>query len=75
MSVLLISSRARQRAQVSTEHVTNHRAVRETLLKRGIQPELLAAAEDVKKVERRLASEEKRSLKNPDCLAGDDDLH
>jgi DNA-damage-inducible protein D len=58
---------------VSTEHVTNHRAVRDTLLRRGIRPESLPAAEDVKKVERRLASEEKKSLKNPECLEGDDD--
>jgi hypothetical protein len=58
---------------VSAEHVTNHRAVRDTLVKRGIQPGSLPAAEDVKKVERRLASEEKKSLKNPDCLPGDED--
>ena len=32
------------------------------------RPESLPAAEDVKKVERRLASEEKKSLKNPDAL-------
>ena len=31
-------------------------------------PESLPPAEDVKKVERRLASEEKKSLKNPDGL-------
>jgi len=36
-------------------------AVRKTLLERGIRPETLPAAEDVKKVERRLASEEKKS--------------
>jgi hypothetical protein len=39
-----------------------------TLLERGIRPESLPAAEDVKKVERRLATEEKKSLKNPDAL-------
>jgi len=47
---------------------TNSQAVRKTLLERGIRPESLPAAEDVKKVERRLASEEKKSLKNPDAL-------
>jgi len=53
---------------ISSEHVTNNEAVRKTLLERGIRPESLPAAEDVKKVERRLASEEKKSLKNPDAL-------
>jgi DNA-damage-inducible protein D len=53
---------------ISQEHVTNNKAVRNTLLERGIRPESLPPAEDVKKVERRLASEEKKSLKNPDAL-------
>jgi len=51
---------------IETEHVENNQAVREMLLDRGIVPESLPAAEDVKKVERRLASEEKKSLKRPD---------
>lgn len=54
--------------QVSSEHVTNNKAVRQTLLNRGIRPESLPPAEDVKKVERRLSSEEKKALKNPDRL-------
>jgi DNA-damage-inducible protein D len=53
---------------ISREHITNNEAVRKTLLERGIRPESLPPAEDVKKVERRLASEEKKSLKNPDGL-------
>ena len=53
---------------ISREHVTNNEAVRNTLLERGIRPESLPAAEDAKKVERRLASERKKSLKNPDGL-------
>lgn len=53
---------------VSSEHITNNAAVRKTLLDRGIRPESLPPAEDVKKVERRLASEDKKSLKNPDGL-------
>jgi hypothetical protein len=53
---------------LSREHITNTQAVRKTLLERGIRPEFLPAAEDVKKVERRLASEDKKSLKNPDAL-------
>ena len=54
------------------EHETSHEAVRHTLLERGIRPESLPAAEDVKKVERRLASEEKKSLKNPEVLGSED---
>ena len=53
---------------ISNEHITNNEAVRKTLLERGIRPESLPAAEDVKKVERRLASEDKKSRKNPDAL-------
>ena len=34
------------------------------LIDRGIQPELMPPAEDVKKVERRLNSEQKKALKN-----------
>ena len=52
--------------QISREHVTNNQAVRDTLLNRGIRPESLPPAEDVKKVERRLTSDEKKALKNPD---------
>ena len=57
--------------QISREHVTNNQAVRETLLSRGIRPEGLPASEDIKKVERRLSSDEKKALKNPDTLEGE----
>lgn len=57
--------------QISREHVTNNQAVRETLLNRGIRPESLPPAEDVKKVERRLTAGEKQALKNPDTLEGE----
>jgi len=53
---------------ISREHVTNNQAVRDTLLERGIRPESLPPAEDVKKVERRLASEQKKTMKNPKKL-------
>ncbi len=53
---------------ISREHITNNDAVRRTLIERGIRPESLPPAEDVKKVERRLASEERKSLGNPDGL-------
>ncbi len=61
-------SKLRSEKAISEEHVTNNDAVRKTLLSRGIRPESLPAAEDVKKVERRLASEQKKSLKKPDAL-------
>lgn len=53
---------------ISHEHITNNEAVRKTLLSRGIRPEHLPASEDIRKVERRLASEQKKSLKKPDAL-------
>ena len=51
-------------ASITKEHVDNNAAVRKMLTERGIIPENLPVAEDVKKVERRLASEEKKMLKN-----------
>ncbi len=53
---------------ISREHITNNEAVRQTLLERGIRPEHPPPAEDVKRLERRLASEEKKSLGNPKSL-------
>ena len=51
-------------ASITKEHIDNNAAVRKMLTERGIIPENLPPAEDVKKVERRLASEEKKMLKN-----------
>ncbi len=48
---------------ISDEHVDNNRAVRKMLLERGVKPEALPPAEDVKKVQRKLAGEEKKLLK------------
>jgi DNA-damage-inducible protein D len=47
---------------IECEHVENNKAVRKMLLERGIRPENMPAGEDIKKVERRLASEEKKIL-------------
>ena len=49
---------------ISKEHIDNNAAIRQMLVQRGIIPENLPAAEDVKKVERRLVSEEKKVLGN-----------
>lgn len=53
---------------ISSEHITNNQAVRNTLLQRGIRPESLPPAEDVKKVERRIQSDDKKALNKPDTL-------
>lgn len=50
-------------SQISNEHITNNKSVRSTLLSRGIVPENLPPEEDIKKLERKLKSEEVKSLK------------
>lgn len=45
---------------ISNEHIDNNKAVREILLKRGVKPEALPPAEDVKKLERRLDNDGKK---------------
>jgi DNA-damage-inducible protein D len=47
-------------AQIAREHVKNNREVRQLLGRRRISPEELPAAEDVKKIERRVESEERK---------------
>ena len=49
--------------QITNEHIDNNLAVRKILKDRGVKPEQLPPAEDVKKVERRLDKEEKKILK------------
>jgi len=49
--------------QISKEHVDNNKAVRAILLQRGVKPEALPPAEDVKKIERRLESDDKKAAK------------
>ena len=49
--------------EISNEHIINNRSVRKTLIERGIRPENLSPEEDLKKVERKLNSEQKKSLK------------
>ena len=44
---------------ITVEHVQNNKTVRDMLRKRGIKPEELPPAEDIKKLERRVASDEK----------------
>ena len=56
--------------QISGEHVTNNQAVRKTLIERGIRPESLPPSEDIKKLERRIASQKKKVLRSSDSLDG-----
>ena len=53
---------------ITQEHVQNNSSVRNMLASRGIKPENLPAAEDIKKVERRTVSEEKKLEKNSQKL-------
>lgn len=57
--------------QISWEHIRNNKGVRKLLQERGIKPEELPAEEDVKKLERRVKSEDKKFIKNPDKLTGE----
>lgn len=58
----------RGQSPIEREHIDNNTAVRDMLVGRGIYPEQLPPAEDVKKVERRLAEETKKAkiVKNRD---------
>lgn len=58
---------------ISAEHVRNNRDVRKLLTDRDIVPERLPPAEDVKKLERRLKSEEKKLPKHTPRLGGKPD--
>ena len=46
--------------EITGEHVQNNRSVRDMLGQRGIKPEDLPPAEDIKKLERRVKSQEKK---------------
>src|SRR6185312_11626238 len=49
---------------ISKEHIDNNQAVRKMLIERSVKPEQLPAAEDLKKVQRRLESEKKKVIAN-----------
>ena len=51
-------------SSITTEHVQNNSTIRKMLGERGIQPETLPPAEDIKKLERRVKSSEKKLAKN-----------
>jgi DNA-damage-inducible protein D len=51
--------------KIEKEHIDNNLAVRNMLTQRGIVPENLPPAEDVKKLQRKLDGDEKKLLKGP----------
>lgn len=53
---------------ITGEHIQNNRSVRAMLGERGIKPEELPPAEDIKKLERRVKSEEKKMAANSTAL-------
>lgn len=60
----------RTEATITREHVKNNQDVRRVLTNRGIVPEKLPPAEDIKKVERRVQSEQKKLPKHVEKLEG-----
>lgn len=54
---------------ITSEHIQNNLSVRDMLGKRGIKPEELPPAEDIKKVERRVAKEDKTLEKSTGKLS------
>lgn len=54
--------------RIAWEHIRNNKSVRKLLLERGIIPEELPSEEDVKKLGRRVKSDEKKIAKKPETL-------
>ncbi len=72
----ITNTQVKQRAlqgesSITPEHVKNNRDVRQLLTERDIVPEQLPAAEDVRKVERRLKSEARKLPKQAPRLGGE----
>ena len=61
----------RTESGIGSEHSRNNDEIRKLLVDRGIVPENLPPAEDVKKVERRLKSEQKKLPKQIERLEGE----
>ena len=57
---------------ITTEHVQNNHSVRKMLLDRGIKPETLPPSEDIKKLERRVKTEEKKMIDQVQALPKSD---
>ena len=57
---------------ITKEHVRNNKAVRELMVERGIKPEDLPPAEDIKKVERRVHKDTQSLPEQSDKLSNND---
>lgn len=55
-------------SRITREHVQNNQSVREMLGQRGIRPEELPPAEDIKKLERRVKTQDKKLMVEVGCL-------
>ena len=60
-------------SEITTEHVQNNSSVRSMLVERGIKPEELPPAEDIKKLERRTTSQDKKLAENAGKLPADEE--
>ena len=49
--------------QITNEHIDNNKSVRKMLQERGVQPERLPVLDDVKKIQRKLETEDKKVIK------------
>jgi len=65
----VIGKNLRGEAPIGKEHEASNRAVRSAMLERGIRPETLPPAEDIKKVESRLKAESKKLPKQTKKLS------
>ena len=63
-NVNIRKSDLKMETEITKEHVKNNTDVRGLLLKSGIKPESLPAEEDLKKVERKVKTEDKKLLKD-----------
>ena len=62
----------RTEGSIAYEHIKNNAEVRKLLGKRGIVPEQLPPSEDIKKIERRVESEQKKLPKQVKPLEADE---
>ena len=60
-------------APITDEHVQNNKTVRNMLGERGIKPEELPPSEDIKKLERRVRTQEKKIASQSGKLPGNYD--
>jgi len=60
---------------ITSEHVQNNAGVRKMLGERGIKPEELPPEEDLKKLERRVKSAEKKLIKGSELSKNDNENH